>query len=210
MKKKQVVDLYCELLGPELKKYAFSSNKSDMAFTRKTDNGFDRIRLSIVSYGNLGEHWVDFIFQMRNNEVQSLVNYPLKVNPKAFGKTVTLNTRIKELLQVDTFVDIVKTEADIQKSAKRFFNIFVSKGVGYFEHYSSLENLFVIFETIPDKAWNYFGPYGWYYSVIAVAWLYDKQNFPTFREAFYQYLSKRGFSEQDLQDIKSFVRDYLD
>ena len=209
MVKKEVLDKYFELLKPGLKPFGFTPKKGDSSFVKKTENGFHKIRLIMVVYPNLAEYNISFMFEVRIDTVQHLVNNPLKVIPKYQDSSPTSSTKIKDVAKREEEYDVIKSVEDIEASVSNFLKILKSEGVEHFNTYSSLENLYNLYFTSLEELKKHFGIFQWVFYVPTIAYLHNKEEFPNFEKKFYSFLEENGINEANVQRVKSYVEEFL-
>ena len=208
MVKKEVVDKYFELLKPELKPYGFTPKKGDKSFFRKTETGFHKIRLLMVLYPNLAKYKVTFMFEIRIDAVQHLVNNPQKVIPSYQESTPTSSVKIEDMVKREEY-DVIKNIEDIEESVTNFMVAFKSEAIEYFDTYSSLENLLSLRFESHEGMKKHFGMLQWIFYIPTIAYLYDQEEFPGFMKEFYPYLKENDIDEANVQRVKSYVEEFL-
>ena len=209
MVKKEVLDKYFELLKPELKSYGFTPKKGDRCFIKKTETGFNEITIVMVVYPNLAKYKVTFLFRIRVDAIQYLMNHPLKVVPAYHEKSVTTTTNIKHLANREEEHDVIKSVEDIEKSVANFLTVFKSAGIEHFDTFSSLENLHGLYFESLEELKKHFGIFQWVLYVPTISYLYNRENFPGFMKEFYPYLEENGINEANIQRVRSYIEEFL-
>nr|WP_322624222.1 hypothetical protein [uncultured Flavobacterium sp.] len=203
---KDVKSLAYNLLKEKFAPLGYKGNKKNQEFIKKNDAGFDGMFFSTVEYAGLKRYDIKFFVCVRIEEIQRLINLTKKfandtqqfINPTCIINIGCFTGNYN--LNFETF-----SPEDVENAVETFWKIYNEDAVAHVKKCYDVNFLntfwktYGLSQTNSIDVKNWFTASNWYIAVLTVAYLADKDTFPTFRKQFSDYLINDRKMPEDKQ-----------
>lgn len=198
---KEVKNLCFDLLKEKLVPLGYKTNKKEFKFSKLNDLGFDEVWFGSVEYANLKMYKIYIYVAVRVNAVEEL-----DVLAKDFHdetqkyKSRTCNINCGTFIGNPKLEFEIRTPGDVENAVATFWNIYNEHAVEHIRKCYDIQFLNTIYPTYGQEgAKDWLVVHGWFYKILTIAYLADKDKFPAFRKEFTDYLIHENKMPEEIQ-----------
>lgn len=204
---KEVKNLCFDLLKEKLVPLGYKPLKKGLEFTKLNDLGFDKIWFGTTEYAHLKMYKIYIYVSVRIDAVEQLNQHAHEFHDESqIYREPTCNINCGAFTGNPNLEFEIRTPEDVVQAVETFWNIYNEHAVEHIKKCYDIQFLNSIYPKYGERAQDWLVDYGWYFKVFTIAFLANKDTFPTFRKEFTDYLiNDLNFPEDVQQDIDVFL-----
>lgn len=189
MVSKEVKKLCFDLLKEKFAPLGHKANKKDQQFIKLNDFGFDGIFFSTAEYAGIKRYDIKFFICVRIEKVQRLINLTRDFaveNQQYKNPTCIINIGAftgNPTLNFETF-----SVEDVENAVETFWKTYNDYGVEHIRKCYDVNFLNSFYPKYANMSKDWFTASNWYIAVPTVAYLAEREKFPSFRKEYTAYL----------------------